>query len=339
MKTLFYPEYGRLEIAEQETPRIAPDEVLLEVAACGVCGSELETFKNRSPRRQPPLVMGHEFCGTIAEVGSDVEGWKIGQQVVSNSLVPCDNCVRCQRGDTHLCAHRQIFGMHRPGAFAQSVNVPARCLLEWPQGLPAFAACLAEPMGNGVHMVHLTRHLKPQRVLVIGAGPIGLMAAGVYRVLEGAEITVADLSDERLEAARRVGATTVINSRCEDVVQLVRDATEGEGVDLVIDAVGAGVTKNQSVQAARPGGAALWIGLHENAISFDSYDITLPERQILGTYAATMSDLREAIELLASNQIDLSWVQSFSLDAGVEAFERMLAARGGDIKAVLTPGE
>jgi threonine dehydrogenase-like Zn-dependent dehydrogenase len=165
------------------------------------------------------------------------------------------------------------------------------------------------------------------------------MAAGVYRVLEGAEITVADLSDERLEAARRVGATTVINSRREDVVQLVRDATEGEGVDLVIDAVGAGVTKNQSVQAARPGGAALWIGLHENAISFDSYDITLPERQILGTYAATMSDLREAIELLASNQIDLSWVQSFSLDAGVEAFERMLAARGGDIKAVLTPGE
>jgi L-iditol 2-dehydrogenase len=339
MKTLSYPEYGRLQIAEQETPRIAPDEVLLQVAACGVCGSELESFKNRSPRRPPPLVMGHEFCGTIAEVGSAVEGWQIGQKVVSNSLVPCSNCVRCRRSDTHLCAHRQIFGMHRPGAFAQSVNVPARCLLAWPQGLTASAACLAEPVGNGVHMVRLTQHLKPQRVLVIGAGPIGLMAAAAYRVLNGAEITVADLSDERLEAARRVGAATVINSRREDVVQIVRDATAGEGADLVIDAVGACVTKVQSLQAARPGGAAMWIGLHENMMSFDSYDITLPERQVLGTYAATMSDLREAIELLASNKIDLSWVQSFSLDAGVEAFERMLVARGSDIKAVLTPGE
>jgi threonine dehydrogenase-like Zn-dependent dehydrogenase len=103
--------------------------------------------------------MGHEFCGTIAEVGGEVRDWKPGARVVSNSLVPCGRCVRCRRGDTHLCADRQIFGMHRPGAFAEYVNVPARCLIPWPENLPAEAAALAEPMANGIHVVRSRRHL------------------------------------------------------------------------------------------------------------------------------------------------------------------------------------
>jgi L-iditol 2-dehydrogenase len=110
--------------------------------------------------------MGHEFCGVREDTGA---------KVVSNSLVPCGECLRCRRGDTHLCGRRQIFGMHRLGAFAERVNVPARCLIPWPPNLPAEAACLAEPLANGVHIFNLIRSLAPRRVLVIGAGPIGLM--------------------------------------------------------------------------------------------------------------------------------------------------------------------
>jgi threonine dehydrogenase-like Zn-dependent dehydrogenase len=159
MIALNYPEFDRVEISEVASLPLQADEVRLRVAACGICGSELETFKNHSPRRQPPLVMGHEFCGTIAEVGSAVQDWSVGARVVSNSLVPCGRCVRCDRGDTHLCADRQIFGMHRPGAFAEYVNVPARCLISWPDNVPAEAAALAEPMANGIHVVNLTKHL------------------------------------------------------------------------------------------------------------------------------------------------------------------------------------
>lgn len=338
MKTLLYPAYERLEVTNQPDPRPGHGEVLLKVAACGICGSELEAFRNRSPRRVPPLILGHEFCGVIAETGPGVTGFATGQRVVSNSLFPCGQCARCRRGDTHLCAHRQIFGMQRPGAFAEYVSVPSRCLIPWPEQVPAEAACLAEPLANGVHVVHRTEPLNPKRVVVIGAGPIGLMCQQAFQSMRHVGVLVSDLIPERLDAAKKLGAKRVINSREEDFVQTVLELTDGEGADLVVDAVGGHTTKKQSLLAARAGGAAVWIGLHENSITLDSYDITLQERQVLGSYAATLGELKEALDLMASGKIETaSWVKTFPLGQGVDAFQRMLAAKGDDIKAVLLP--
>lgn len=344
MKALLYSDWDTLEIAEQPMPALAEGEALLKVAACGVCGSELEAFRHHSPRRTPPLVMGHEFCGEIVAISAPADqgggdGWRVGDRVVCNALVPCGACVRCERGDPHLCAQRQIFGMHRPGAFAEYVNVPLRALIRWPEGMPAEHAALAEPLGNGVHMVNLVRHLAPQIVLVIGAGPIGLLAQQAFQALLGATTYAADLSDERLAVAKRLGAAQTFNPRVTDVVHAVRDLTAGEGVDVVVDAVGAGATKKQSVQAARPGGAVVWIGLHENTIhDFDTYDVTLPEKRVFGTYAARLEDMQTALALMASRQVDVSgWPEAFPLAHGVEAFHRMLAAQGNDIKAVIMP--
>ena len=321
MRTLLYPDWDRVEVANQPRPSPAADEVVLRVAACGLCGSELEAFKSHSPRRTPPLVLGHEFCGVVDEVGPSVAGVHVGQKVVSNSLVPCGGCVRCRRGDSHLCAGRQIFGMNRQGAFAEFVNVPARCLIPWPDALPAEAACLAEPLANGVHVARLVTHLRPKTVLVIGAGPIGLMCLGAVRAMLGAEVFVTDLNERRLEFARVQGAAEVVMGRRQDPVQAMRDRTDGEGVDAVIYAVGAAATKQQSVLAARPGGAAVWIGLHQNPMSLNSYDVTLPEKQVLGSYAATMEDMRAALGLMAEGKVDpLPWVQRFPIERGVEAF-------------------
>ena len=338
MRVLNYPAFDQLELRDLAVTPPQSDEVRVRVAACGVCGSELETFKNRSPRRLPPVVMGHEFCGTIAETGAEVRDWKKGARVVSNSLVPCGRCVRCERGDTHLCAARQIFGMHRPGAFAEFVNVPARCLIPWPENLPAEAAALAEPLANGIHVVNLTRHLPAANVLVIGAGPIGLFTQQALQVLRGAKVHVADLSPERRVVAKKLGAIRTINPREENVVKVVAVETGGEGADLSVDAVGGTTTKTTSLEAVRPGGATVWIGLHENTITLDSYDITLPERQVFGTYAAKIDELRLALDLMATGKVDaLSWVQRFPLTDGVAAFQRMLAAKGNDIKAVVCP--
>jgi L-iditol 2-dehydrogenase len=338
MRVLNYPEFDRLEVRDLDAVPPRPDEVSVRVAACGLCGSELETFKNHSPRRQPPLVMGHEFCGVIAELGAEVRGWKKGARVVSNSLVPCGRCVRCERGDTHLCAQRQIFGMHRPGAFAEFVNVPARCLIPWPENLPAEAAALAEPLANGIHVVNLTRHLPAATALVLGAGPIGLFCQQALQVLRGSRVFVADLSPERLAIAKKLGAAGVINPREQDAAKVLLAATGGEGADLVVDAVGASATKKTSLEALRPGGVTVWIGLHENTVTLDSYNITLPEKQVLGTYAAKIEELSHALELMASGKVDaLSWVQRFPLEDGVTAFNRMLAAKGADIKAVICP--
>ena len=338
MRVLNYPEFDRLEVRDLDVTPPRPDEVRVQVAACGLCGSELETFKNHSPRRQPPLVMGHEFCGVIAETGAEVRDWKKGARVVSNSLVPCGRCVRCERGDTHLCAQRQIFGMHRPGAFAEFVNVPARCLIPWPENLPAEAAALAEPLANGIHVVNLTRHLPAATALVLGAGPIGLFCQQALQVLRGSRVFVADLSPERLAIATKLGAAGVINPREQDAAKVILAAPGGEGADLVVDAVGALATKKTSLEALRPGGVTVWIGLHENTVTLDSYNITLPEKQVLGTYAAKIEELQHALELMAAGKVDaLTWVQRFSLEDGVTAFNRMLAAKGADIKAVICP--
>ncbi|MGH8018362.1 MAG: zinc-dependent alcohol dehydrogenase [Opitutaceae bacterium] len=336
MRALQYPEFEKLRLVDIDPPPPAAGEVQLAVAACGICGSELESFKNHSPRRPPPLVMGHEFCGTIVETGAAVTNWRKGARVVSNSLVSCGECARCRRGDTHLCASRQIFGMHRPGAFAERVNVPARCLIAWPESLEAGAAAMTEPAGNGVHVVNLTRHLPVRSAMVFGAGPIGLFCQQMLQVLRGADVIVADLSAERLAVAKRLGAVRVIDPREDDAMRIAHEMTGGEGVDLAVDAVGAGITKRQSIASTRPGGATVWIGLHENEITLDSYQVTLPERQVFGTYAATMDELSVALDLIASGRVDAaSWAHTFPLEEGVTAFHRMLAARGRDIKAVL----
>lgn len=337
MKTLLYADWQRVEVAERPPPRPAADEVVLRVSACGLCGSELEAFKNRSPRRTPPLILGHEFCGVVDEVGIGVAGFTPGAKVVSNALVPCGTCVRCRRGDAHLCSTRQIFGMSRPGAFAEFVNVPARCLIPWPDDLPAETACLAEPLANGVHVAGLISRLRPKTVLVIGAGSIGLMCLGAIRALLDAEVFVTDLNEARLEFAKTGGAKDVIPGRHCDPVQAVLDVN-GEGVDVVIDAVGAAETKRQSILAARPGGAAVWIGLHDNPMSLESYEVTLAEKQILGSYSASMDDMRAALDLLARRAVDpLPWAKKFPIEHGVEAFHRMLLAQENDVKAVIMP--
>ena len=339
MRALLYPAFEKIENAiVPDAPPPLADEVTLRVAACGICGSELEAFKTRSPRRIPPLVMGHEFCGVIDVIGADVKGRTKGERVVSNSLVSCGKCVRCERGDTHLCDTRQIFGMKRPGAFAERVNVPARCLLPWPEKLSAEEACLAEPLANGIHVTHITQHLPANIALVIGAGPIGLFCQQSLQVLRGARVVVADLSEERRAVARKLGAIRTIDAGTENIADIMRELTNGEGADLAVDAAGAAVTKRIALDAVRPGGAVVWIGLHENSLTFDSFGVTLPEKKIFGTYAATMADLQLALDLMASGKVDArTWTTRMSLTEAEQAFRRALAAKGTDIKMIVCP--
>jgi L-iditol 2-dehydrogenase len=338
MQALYYPAFDQLEIRDVPTPEPGADEVLLRVSACGLCGSELETFKSHSPRRPPPLIMGHEFCGVVTAVGRDGDAALIGRKFVSNSLIPCGRCVRCTRGDTHLCKDRQIFGMHRGGAFAEFVNVPIRGLIPWPEALSAQAAALAEPLGNGVHIVNLTRHLPVRTALVIGAGPIGLMCQQALQAMRGVSTMVCDLSAGRLEVARKLGATRIVSSKDENVAAAALAWTDGEGVDLVVDAAGSAATKRLSLAALRPGGATVWIGLHGNAVELESYGVTLPEKQIFGTYAAKMEELAEALELMRSGRVDVtSWTETVPLAQAVSAFHRMANPGDCDLKAVFIP--
>ena len=164
------------------------------------------------------------------------------------------------------------------------------------------------------------------------------MCEQAVQVLLDCKTFVSDMIPERLEVAAQLGATCTVHAKSGELVSTVSAATEGEGADAVIDAVGSALTKQLTFQLVRPGGAVVWIGLHENTISFDSYSVTLPEKTVYGSYAATLEELREAVELMRAGRVDVqSWVQTFPLDDGVNAFQRMLQGKCKDIKGVLLP--
>jgi len=336
MKTLYYPAYNELLLKELPEPAIAEDEVLVKVSACGICGSELESFKTKSPRRFPPLIMGHEFCGIVERTGASVTGWKQGDTAVSNSVVSCGECERCKEGKSNLCASRQIFGMHRNGAFGAYVNVPASSLIAMPAGTDSRQACLTEPLANGVHLVRLTSHLDIKNVLVIGAGPIGLAALQAFNVLREARVIVSDIRPERLAVAKSIGAGDVINPAEEDIFNVLPQMFDDGTVDLVIDAVGSAQTNHIGLEITKPGGTLLIIGLHNNSKSLFSYDIVLSEKTVMGSYAATQQDMEDALVLIAEQKVDMaSWVHYYSLEQGKDAFMDMLEARGNHIKSVI----
>jgi len=339
MKALVYPDWDKLEVRDVPEPSSKPGEVVVRVAAAGICGSELEGFATRSPRRTPPLIMGHEFCGEVAEVGGGVSGYHAGDRVVVNSVISCGRCEDCGDGQSHLCREREVFGMKRPGGFAEFCAVPASTLLPLPEKVSPLQGALVEPLANAVHALSLTRQRFPETVVIVGAGTIGLMMLQVTKAAGAFRLVAVDVSDARLAVAHQLGAEPVFNPRRGDVLTAIREFTRSRGADLVVDAVGAAETRRVAVAAARPGGEVIWLGLHDDPTQLSGFDVVLGERKIVGSYAVTPHDLRAAIGLFAHGKIEFApWVRAFPLTEGARVFRGLVTAPPEDyIKALLLP--
>ncbi len=339
MKALVYPAHDRIEV--RDVPEPGPPgrgEVLVRVAAAGICGSELEAFATRSPRRPPPLVMGHEFCGQVAAVGPEVAGLRPGDRVAMNSLITCGACESCRDGSPHLCARREVFGMRRPGGWAELTLAPAATVFPLPEKVSPIEGALVEPLANAVHVFSLVAERLPETVVVIGAGTIGLMCLQVARTLGAFRLVAVDPNTFRLEIAHRLGAEPVINPRELPLREAIREFTRGRGADVVVDAAGTLETRRDAVAITRPGGEVVWIGLHADDTALSGQDVVLGERRITGSYAVTPRDLRKAIGLLAHGRIEVApWVRPFPLVEGERVFRELLAQPKDYIKAVLLP--
>jgi threonine dehydrogenase-like Zn-dependent dehydrogenase len=335
MRALYYPEWGKLEIRELPRPSLAEGEVLVRVSNCGICGSELETFKTRNARRTPPLIMGHEFCGVVEEVRGIRGNWVEGNKVIVHALIHCGRCAPCIRGDTNLCVNRQLFGMHRPGAFAEYVAVPERVLIPCPRNMSSATAVFAEPLANGLNAMRQGPAIRKSRVVIIGAGPIGLMCVLAAKHVYKSVVVVSDLVPERLEAARLLGADLTVNASLQDLESEVRNYWGDDRAEFVIDAVGGVETKPLSLDLVEPGGMAVWVGLHQDRINLDSYALTLDQKSISGSYSGSLNDLQQAAQLLASGILDIGWVKKYHLEDGESGFRKMLDGRGDNIKAIL----
>ena len=328
-------------------PAPVGDEALVRVTRAGICGSELEAVATKSPRRVPPLIMGHEFTGRIEAVGPEAAraGWKVGERVVPNPLVPCRRCRTCARGLTNACPNRTLLGLHRNGGHAEWVVVSVRQLYRLPETLSDDAAAMTEPLAVAVHGVRLLGEaaVLPRAVAIFGAGTIGLMALQAARLAGATTSIVLDVDDERLDVARRLGATLALDPRSEQgageaLVATARGLTDGDGLDGVIDAVGRAETRAAALPLVRPGGTVVWVGSAQDEVPVRGMDLILSERRIQGAYAYTDEDFATALALLAAGRVETaSWSRVFPLSRAAETFGRLLTHEERAIKALLDP--
>ncbi len=339
MKAIYYPAWDELELRDVPEPSPKPGEVVLRVAAVGICGSELHGFLTHAARRTPPTILGHEFCGQVADIGSGVTGYRRGDWVGVSSVIACGQCEDCLDGNVHLCRTGEVFGMKRPGGFAEFCAAPVSSLLPLPGTVSPVQGSLLEPLGNAVHALSLTSQRFPETVVILGAGTIGLFVLQVAKSSGALRLIASDVSDARLDVASQLGAETVLNPRKQDVVAPVQQMTRGRGADVVVDAVGAAETRLAAVKMARRGGEVVWLGLHDDPTQLSGFDVVLGERKVLGSFAVTHHNLRTAIGLFAHGKIMLDpWVRTFPLADGVQVFRQLITDPPKDyIKAVLLP--
>jgi threonine dehydrogenase-like Zn-dependent dehydrogenase len=335
MKALYYPTWGKLEVRDVPLPSLIDGEVLVRVSNCGICGSELETFRDASKRRTPPLIMGHEFCGQVEEGHGAQAGRLKGRRVIGHSLVHCGECSACLRGDTNLCVRRQVLGMDRPGAFAEYVAVPERVLIPWPEDLPAATAVFTEPLANGINAMRQGPNARRSRVVVIGAGPLGLMCLFVAKRLYRSSVVISDRIPERLDAALVLGADLTVHASHQNLATETLKYWGGERAEFVIDAVGSSETKLLSLDLVEPGGMVVWVGLHEDRIELNSYALTLGQKCVSGIYSGSMDDLRQGAQLLAAGVFETGWATTYPLKEGETGFRDMLKGERNKIKAIL----
>lgn len=311
-------------------PKLGARDILLRVRATTICGTDLHIYKWdpwAQSRVHPPMTFGHECCGDVAAIGDEVESVKIGDYVSAESHIVCGHCYPCRIGEPHICRNVQIIGVDRPGCFAQYVAIPAINAWHNDPKLPPAIASAQEPFGNAVHTAFATT-LTAKRVLVTGCGPLGLFAVAIAAAAGAARILATDVNMRRLELARGMGATDLIDAN-QDVAAAVLRATDGEGADVLLEMSGHASAITQGFESLRPGGFASLLGLPDHPLpSFDlANHVVFKGLTIYGVFGRKLFETwYQTRGLLESGKVDISSIIShhMPLEEYEQAFELML---------------
>lgn len=319
-------------------PVAAEGEVVIRVAHVGICGSELGGYLGHNALRVPPLVMGHEFSGIVTAVAEGAAtDLAPGDAVTCNPMVPCGACAFCAEGLPHLCAARSLIGAHRPGAFAEMVAAPARAVHRLPAGMSLRLGAMIEPFAVGIRIGRQAGDVAGRPALVIGAGPIGLLAMQMLLAGGVSEVFVADLDPERRAMAAELGGAA-IDPAATPTVARVRAATGGLGVPVTVDAVGSAGTRAEAVAATRSGGKVLLSGLHAEASDFPASEVIRREITVQGVFCYDARDFADAIEAAAQGSLTLGrWIVEAPLAEGGAWFDRLIHRPGNVSKVLLQP--
>lgn len=345
MNALVLSEYKHLELLERPRPVAGAGEVLVRVAACGICGSDVHGYDGSSGRRIPPLIMGHEAAGVVAELGEGIEEFRRGDRVTFDSTLYCGECRFCRAGQVNLCDRREVLGVscgdyRRDGAFAEYVRVPERIVYRLPHAMPFAEAAMLEAVSVALHAVAVTELKGCETALVIGAGMIGLLTLQAAKAAGLKRVFIADVDATRLALAERLGATETLHLSGAELVQKCKELTEGAGVDVVLEAVGRNETVATAIDAVRKGGTVTLIGNVTPEVTVPLQKVVSRQLRLQGT-AASAGEYPQAIEMVTNGTIQVKPLISAvaPLDEGPRWFERLYAHEPGLMKVVLTPGE
>ena len=343
MKALILREYNHLEYEEVPVPQIAPDEVLVQVKACGICGSDVHGLDGSTGRRIPPLIMGHEAAGVIVEVGSRVNGWRAGDRVTFDSTIYCGECYYCRRGQVNLCDNRRVLGVSpgeysQDGAFAEYVAVPQRILYRLPDGLSFVHAAMLEPVAVAFHAAGRTPISLDDTAVVVGAGMIGLLVVQALRLSGCGQIIAVDLDQDRLDLAKRLGADVGLKSDETDAVANVLQRTGGRGADFAVEVVGIAPTVTLATQCIRKGGSLTLVGNLSPQVELLLQAVVTRQLTLYGSCALN-GEYPACMNMIARGAVDVDTLISAvaPLSDGINWFRRLQAGESGLMKVILEP--
>src|SRR5690554_6235082 len=343
MKALVLDAYNQLNYRDFPDPAISPDEVLIEVKACGICGSDVHGMDGSTGRRNPPLIMGHEASGIIMETGSEVTGWKPGDRVTFDSTVYPLNDWFTLKGHYNLSDNRQVLGVspgeyRRHGAFAEKVAVPQHILHRIPDNVSYTEAAMVEPIAVAAHALNVSE-LKPgSSTLVVGAGMVGVFVVQLLKIFGAYPVIAIDIDNRKLELAKKFGADFVFHSEEKNLSEKIAQHTKNRGADLVFEVVGISETVQTSIQNTRKGGTVVLVGNLSPQIQFPLQQVVTREITIQGSCAIN-GEYELVLDLLAGKKVNVAPLISAvaPLSEGAEWFKRLYSKEPGLNKVILVP--
>ena len=343
MKALLLSEYSHLEVADVPSPTPGPGELLIRVAACGICGSDVHGYDGSTGRRIPPIVMGHEAAGTVAAVGSGVSEFAPGDRVTFDSTVYCGACEFCLKGEVNLCNDRQVIGVscaefRRAGAFAEELTIPARIAYHLPDNLSFAEAAMLEAVSVALHGVAVTEMKGGETVLVIGAGMIGLLLLQSARAHGASRVFISDVDETRLKLAADLGADETILASGAALLEQIRTLTGGKSVDVVLEAVGRDETIATAIDCVCKGGTVTLVGNISPQVNLPLQKVVSRQIRLQGS-CASAGEYPEAMRLIAEGQVKVAPLITAvaPLTDGPSWFERLHSREPNLMKIVLDP--
>ena len=305
----FYKVEEPLRLEEIPVPELREDEVLVEIKAAGICGSDVHiVFEGVTPTAYKPITLGHEPAGVVAATGSRVTGWEGGERVCVVPGFWCGSCRNCVTGFPNVCLNRRIYGIQAEGALAEYLAVPERNLVRLPNGVPfTVGAIITDAVATPFYALSERVALKAgETIAIFGAGGLGLHGVQIAKLLGAQKIIVVDTREEQLERARTMGADLTLNPKNAPPVEAILEATGGLGVDVAAEFVGLQATISQCVEAVAPNGRVVVVGLGADPITTVPPTVFVRKQiALLGSYGFTKRGIEQLVELAASGRLDL----------------------------------